>query len=214
MNTVDRCTVSSRRTDCCCRISDVWSEGPRRGNVEHNYDQRISASNLRLYCCFCSHHPSYQDTTQVSESVLGKLYRSKPFNNNSSARPIYNIVERLVGLDPQELPPATGLLGLSGYTRGGIKFAIRIIVLAVIIILAILVPSFDLIMALSGSAMAFSICIILPVAFHLKMFGKELGMKEKMLNWFLIVVCSILAVLGTVWVFLPKELRERMDGVA
>ena len=150
----------------------------------------------------------------MSESVLGKLYRGKPFNINSSARPIYNIVERLVGLDPQELPPATGLLGLSGYTRGGIKFAIRIIVLAVIIILAILVPSFDLIMALSGSAMAFSICIVLPVAFHLKMFGKELGMKEKILNWFLIVVCSILAVLGTVWVFLPKELRERMDGVA
>ena len=69
-------------------------------------------------------------------------------------------------------------------------------------------------MALMGSAMAFSICIVLPLAFHLKLFGKELGRKEKVLNYFLIVVCSIMAVIGTVWVFLPKQMRDRMDGVA
>ena len=132
----------------------------------------------------------------------------------SSARPIYNVIENLVGLDPQEIPRASGLLGLSGYTRGVLKFAIRIFTLAVIILLAILVPSFDTIVALSGSAMAFSICIILPLAFHLKLFGKELGTKEKVLNWFLIVVSSIMAVIGTVWVFLPKQMRERMDGLA
>ena len=69
-------------------------------------------------------------------------------------------------------------------------------------------------MALMGSAMAFSICIILPLAFHLKLFGKELGTKEKALNWFLIVSSSVMAVVGTVWVFLPKQTRERMDGFA
>ena len=69
-------------------------------------------------------------------------------------------------------------------------------------------------MALMGSAMAFSICIILPLAFHLKLFGKELGTKEKVLNWFLIVISSVMAVIGTVWVFLPKKMRERMDGFA
>ncbi len=84
----------------------------------------------------------------------------------------------------------------------------------VIIFIAILVPSFDTVMGFMGSAMAFSICIILPLAFHLKLFGKELGMKEKVLNWFLIVVCSVMAVIGTVWVFLPKQMRERMDGIA
>ncbi|CAF9906195.1 hypothetical protein IMSHALPRED_004126 [Imshaugia aleurites] len=131
-----------------------------------------------------------------------------------NARPIYNVIEKVVGLDPQEIPQASGLLGLSGYTRGFLKFAIRIFTLAVIIAIAILVPSFDTIMALMGSAMAFSICVVLPLAFHLKMFGKELKMKEKVLNWFLIVVCSIMAVIGTVWVFLPKQMRERMDGVA
>ena len=124
------------------------------------------------------------------------------------------MIENLVGLDPQEIPRASGLLGLSGYTRGVLKFAIRIFTVAVIILIAVLVPSFDVIMALMGSAMAFSICIILPLAFHLKLFGKELGIKEKVLNWFLIVISSVMAVIGTVWVFLPKQTRERMDGFA
>lgn len=60
--------------------------------------------------------------------------------------------------------------------------------------------------------MAFSICIILPLAFHLKIFGKDIGPKEKALNWFLIVVCSIMAVVGTVFVFVPRDVRERLDG--
>ena len=149
--------------------------------------------------------------------MSGPLLRKHRFATRtkvcSSARPIYNVIEKIVGLDPQEIPQASGLLGLAGYTRGALKFAIRIITVAVIIVIAILVPSFDMIMALMGSAMAFSICIVLPLAFHLKLYGHELGMKEKVLNWFLIVVCSIMAIVGTVWVFLPKQMRERMDPV-
>ena len=118
-----------------------------------------------------------------------------------------------MGLDPQEVPQASSRLGFSGYTRGVVKFAIRVFTVAVVIILAILIPSFDLIMALSGSAMTLAICIILPLAFHLKMFWKDLGMMEKILNWFVIVVCSLMAVVGTVWVFLPKQMRERLDGI-
>lgn len=67
-------------------------------------------------------------------------------------------------------------------------------------------------MALMGSAMAFSICIILPLAFHLKIFGKEIPRKERFMNWVLIVVCSVMAVIGTVWVFIPRDMRERMDA--
>lgn len=103
---------------------------------------------------------------------------------------------------------------MSSYTRGFIKGFIRIFTIAVIVIFAILVPSFDTIMALMGSAMAFSICIILPLAFHLKIFGKEIPRKERALNWFLIVSSSIMAIVGTVWVFLPKETRERMDAAS
>lgn len=60
-------------------------------------------------------------------------------------------------------------------------------------------------MALMGSALCFTICIILPLAFYLKLFGNEISMKERVLDWFLIVICSIMAVVGTVWAFLPKD---------
>ena len=118
-----------------------------------------------------------------------------------------------MGIDPQEMPRASGLAGLSGSTRGVLKLTIRIFTIAFIVLLAIFIPSFDIVMGLMGSAMVFSISIVLPLAFHLKLFGKEMGTKEKVLNWFLIFIGSFLAVIGTVWVFLPKELRERMDGV-
>ena len=150
----------------------------------------------------------------MSRPLLRKHCFGTRTEDRSSARPIYNISEKIVGLDPQEIPQASGLLGLAGYTRGALKFAIRIFTVAVIIVMAILVPSFDTIMALMGSAMAFSICVVLPLAFHLKLYGHELGMKEKVLNWFLIIVCSIMAIVGTVWVFLPKQIRERLDAVA
>lgn len=75
-----------------------------------------------------------------------------------------------------------------------------------IVTIAILVPSFDRIMALMGSVMCFSICIILPLAFYLKMFSHEISRKERILDWVLIITCSVMAVVGTVWVFLPKEM--------
>lgn len=72
-------------------------------------------------------------------------------------------------------------------------------------ILAILVPDFDRIMSLLGSVACFTICIILPLAFHLKIFGKELGRLEWWGNWAGIVVCSLLAVVSTGFNFVPKE---------
>ena len=103
---------------------------------------------------------------------------------------------------------------MPGYTRGILKCIVRIFNIVVITLLAILVPSFDTIMGLLGSAMAFSICIILPLTFHLKLYSDSIGIQEKALNWFLIVVSSIMAIIGTAWVFLPKHVRERWDGVA
>ncbi len=133
---------------------------------------------------------------------------------SNSVNPINITLESFIGLTPTDVPCTTGLLGMSSYTRGFIKGFIRIFTIAVIVIFAILVPSFDTIMALMGSAMAFSICIILPLAFHLKIFGKDIPRKERVLNWFLILSCSIMAIVGTVWVFLPKETRERMDATS
>lgn len=102
---------------------------------------------------------------------------------------------------------------LTKHTPTLLRALTRIAVLAVITILAIVVPGFDTVMALLGSAMAFSICLILPLAFNLKIFTDTLPRWERALNWVLIVVCSVMAVIGTVWVFLPRKVRERWDGL-
>lgn len=61
-------------------------------------------------------------------------------------------------------------------------------------------------MALSGSALTFTICIILPLAFYLRIFGEGIGWWERGFCWGLIVGSTALAVTGTVWVFLPAEM--------
>lgn len=78
--------------------------------------------------------------------------------------------------------------------------------IVVILLIAIFVPSFDTIMAFSGSALTFTICIVLPLAFYLKIFGHEIGWMERVMAWLLMGVSVVIALVGTVWVFLPKQL--------
>jgi vesicular inhibitory amino acid transporter len=60
-------------------------------------------------------------------------------------------------------------------------------------------------MALMGSSLCFTICVIMPLSFYLKIFGKDISLRERILDWFLIITCSIMAIIGTVWAFLPKD---------
>ena len=88
--------------------------------------------------------------------------------------------------------------------RGAIGVSANIVELGI----AVLFPDFDSIMALMGSALCFTICVIMPVGFYLKIFskeGKEISWMERMTDWALVVGCSILAVIGTVFAILPKE---------
>jgi len=115
------------------------------------------------------------------------------------------------------------LVGMSGLTRGLLKGLIRskpsyslihyqrwltLFVVGVntsFVIIAILVPSFDRIVAFLGSALCFSICVILPMMFYLKIYGDEVPKKERRINQILIVVSTIVATIGTVAAFVPKE---------
>lgn len=122
-----------------------------------------------------------------------------------NARPIISTLEVLLGLDNRALAATPSLTGMSGLNRGLFKFLLRIFSLVVFVVIAIVCPSFDRIMTLLGSVACFSICIILPLAFHLKLFSKELGSGERMMNWVLIVVSTIMAVISTAFACLPKE---------
>ena len=115
-------------------------------------------------------------------------------------------IEVLCGLDAYSIADSEPLTGLSSYTFIILRVVIRVIVVVVFVIIAIVFPAFDSIMAFMGSSLCFTICVILPLMFHLKIFGKKISGKERLLNYFLIVVCAILAIVGTVWAFLPKRM--------
>lgn len=123
-----------------------------------------------------------------------------------NARPIVSTIEIFCGLHSRALSGASSMDGMSGLSRGLLKISIRVLTTVSIVVIAIFVPSFDRVMSLLGSMACFTICIILPCAFHLKIFGKELSFKQRVLDWTLVIVCTILAILGTVAAFVPKHL--------
>lgn len=123
-----------------------------------------------------------------------------------NARPIVSTLEVLLGLDSRAVAASPALHGMSGFNRGILRATIRVLIVVLLVILAILVPSFDRIISLLGSVACFTICIILPLAFHLKIFGSEIGRAERWGNWALIIVSTILAVVSTVFNFFPKSM--------
>ncbi len=123
-----------------------------------------------------------------------------------NARPIVSTIEVLTGVDARAGSGPSCLAGISAWTRKVLKVTVRIITIVIFVIISIIFPAFDSIMAFMGSALCFTICVILPLLFHLKLFGKKIGRPERMLNYVLIVICSILAAVGTIFAFLPKSI--------
>lgn len=122
-----------------------------------------------------------------------------------NARPIISTLELMCGLDPRALPVSDNLTGMSGFNRGLLKIGIRLFTIVLLVFIAIIFPSFDRIMTLMGSVACFTICVILPLSFHLKLFGKEIGSFERTGNWILMIASAIMAVVSTAFAFIPKE---------
>lgn len=76
-----------------------------------------------------------------------------------NARPIVSTVEVLLGLHQQAISDSQAMVGRSAYFRGGLKVAIRIAVVFCFLVIAIVFPAFDSIMAFMGSALCFTICV-------------------------------------------------------
>ncbi|KAJ6264720.1 Vacuolar amino acid transporter [Drechslerella dactyloides] len=123
-----------------------------------------------------------------------------------NARPIISTFEVLLGIDQRALAPGEEAVGMTPFMRGLYNVLIRVGCVFSFITIAILVPSFERIMALMGSALCFLICIILPLMFRLRIFAGKLSRGTIILDWCLIVFSSLLAIAGTVTAILPREL--------
>jgi vesicular inhibitory amino acid transporter len=119
---------------------------------------------------------------------------------------VVDIFDDLTGLKPRVVAGHQGFVGMSGLTRVLLKIVIRVFTIATFVIVAIIFPAFDRIMALMGSLMCITICVILPLLFYLKLFGEEVSRKEKVIDYILIGANSIMAVVGTVWAFMPRDI--------
>ncbi|KAF3273240.1 hypothetical protein TWF970_009275 [Orbilia oligospora] len=122
-----------------------------------------------------------------------------------NARPIISTFEVLLGLDQRILAPGEEGAGISQFTHTMYSVLIRVGCVFSFITIAILVPSFERIMALMGSALCFLICIILPIVFRLRIFAGSLPRRTVIFDWFLIIFSSILAIAGTVTAILPRD---------
>ncbi|KAJ5364686.1 Vacuolar amino acid transporter 1 [Penicillium cataractarum] len=120
-----------------------------------------------------------------------------------NARPLVATFEVLCGVG---IGPVTGDRQRAETIQKLIRVAVRVFTVALIVVLAVVFPSFDRIMAFLGSFLCFTICIIFPLAFYLKIFGNEISRRERILDWFLLITSTILAAVGTVWAFLPREM--------
>ncbi|KIW26648.1 uncharacterized protein PV07_06466 [Cladophialophora immunda] len=125
-----------------------------------------------------------------------------------SNRPVMDTLNKKFYIDLRQMDPKARAYSERSLKHRAARGLIGILANIIQLGIAIGFPDFDSIMALMGSALCFTICIILPVSFYLVIFsseGKEIGLMEKILDWVLLVVCISLAVLGTVFAILPKN---------
>lgn len=121
----------------------------------------------------------------------------------SSARPLIATAEVLCGLNSSNHHSSQQNSEVTGKAATIAMVLVRVFVIILIVFIAIVFPSFDRIMALMGSLLCFTICIILPLAFYLKIFGSEISLSERIFDWFLIIVSSVMAIVGTAWALMP-----------
>lgn len=116
-----------------------------------------------------------------------------------NTRPISTTLEIILGLSPVTLGSPTS--SPTPLRQGVYRALIRIATVALPVIIAIIFPDFDRIMAFLGSGLCIAICIILPICYYFKILGHEIPLKERVLCWILLVVGVTCAVVGTTWAY-------------
>ncbi|KAI8335712.1 transmembrane amino acid transporter protein-domain-containing protein [Chlamydoabsidia padenii] len=83
-----------------------------------------------------------------------------------------------------------------------IQAAAKILVSALVVLLAYCIPDFDRIMSLLGACFSFIISGVFPILCYIKLFDSSISLYQKMALYILSGVCFTLAITGTVWSFI------------
>ncbi|KAI8388713.1 transmembrane amino acid transporter protein-domain-containing protein [Radiomyces spectabilis] len=92
---------------------------------------------------------------------------------------------------------------------GVLRYIIYVLTSIAAVAIAILFPDFDRILSFFGSALGTVTCIIIPLLCYLKMFWSSISAFQRTLNIGLIVITAIIAMVGTVWSFIPGDLLQQ-----
>lgn len=129
-----------------------------------------------------------------------------------SARPIVSTVDILLGINshhhhyhshhPQNARESSRWKEI-GNAIG--KMSTTILTVASFCALSILFPDFERILAFAGSALCVVTCLTLPIAFYLKLYKDRISRTELVVDYILISLSIVLAILGTIWSCLPTK---------
>ncbi|CAB4376666.1 unnamed protein product [Rhizophagus irregularis] len=93
----------------------------------------------------------------------------------------------------------------SKFSRNVYTIISRTFVSFLILYTSIIFPEFDRAMSLLGAFFSFLISAIFPILCYLKLFGHQLSNKTLALNIMFLVISTIMAIIGTIWTFFPRE---------
>ncbi|KAM0513518.1 hypothetical protein ACHAPE_007780 [Trichoderma viride] len=177
--------------DTCLAVIGIlmFGDGIREAITSNIIRSSGFPEGLTIFMCIC-----------VTIIPLTKL----PLN----ARPLITTVDVLCGLHQPHHHHSTPNPAdrQSDFIKACLRGLVRVVVVIILLCISILFPAFDSVCAFLGAALCSLISIILPILFYLKLYGKDVSVRERIVLLCLLAVFSVLGLVGTVWTFLPKDL--------
>jgi amino acid permease len=88
---------------------------------------------------------------------------------------------------------------------GFFRILSRTILSALVAFIAIVYPGFERVIGLLGSLFSVMVSAIFPLSCYIKLFDTTIQRKEKICIWIILIICSVMALVGTIWSFLPEK---------
>ncbi|RFU75264.1 vacuolar amino acid transporter 1 [Trichoderma arundinaceum] len=124
-----------------------------------------------------------------------------------NARPLITTADVLCGLHHHPHHHHSAAVDRkSAFIQSCSRALVRVVVVLILLCISIVFPAFDSVCAFLGAALCSLISVILPILFYLKLYGKDVSVRERIVLWCLLALFSVLGLVGTVWTFLPKDL--------